>query len=61
MRRGGPARGATARAGWRFPIEYLASNLTAFDPTLGADDMTALKGLDRGGRMIDPAVPHAWD
>jgi 2,5-diketo-D-gluconate reductase B len=40
---------------------HLRGNLAARDVTLDADEMAAIRGLDRGWRTIDPAKAPAWD
>ncbi len=40
---------------------HLAENLKAQGVTLDADDMAAIRALDRGMRTIDPAKSPKWD
>jgi 2,5-diketo-D-gluconate reductase B len=39
----------------------LAGNLAATGITLGADEMAAIRALERNGRMIDPEKSPRWD
>lgn len=41
--------------------ERIAINFAARNLTLGADDMAAIEGLDRGHRMVDPSSAPDWD
>ncbi|UYQ71277.1 aldo/keto reductase [Pelagibacterium flavum] len=41
--------------------ERLAQNMAAAGVTLDADDIGAIRKLDRGDRMIDPDKAPAWD
>jgi 2,5-diketo-D-gluconate reductase B len=40
---------------------HLRGNLAARDVALDADEMAAIRALDRGWRTIDPAKAPAWD
>ena len=40
---------------------HLAENLKALDLKLDADDVAAIRALDRGLRTIDPAKSPKWD
>ena len=46
---------ATSRA------ERLAENLGSLDIQLDEEDMTAIRALDRGERLVNPATAPAWD
>ncbi len=41
--------------------ERLAENLGALDVVLDEEDMAAIRALDRGERLVDPAHAPAWD
>jgi 2,5-diketo-D-gluconate reductase B len=41
--------------------EKLEENLRALDVRLDTGEMNEIRALDRGERMINPAVPPAWD
>jgi 2,5-diketo-D-gluconate reductase B len=41
--------------------DNLAANLTAREVRLGADDIAAIRALDRGHRTINPAKAPTWD
>ena len=41
--------------------ENLASNLAAHALVLGAEDLAAIDGLDRGERLVSPDFAPRWD
>jgi 2,5-diketo-D-gluconate reductase B len=41
--------------------EHLRANLRALEVTLDADELDAIRALDRGGRRINPAKSPKWD